>query len=65
MGVFIRWTGMDHWNTGMEYWNGILEWTTGMDHWNTGMEYWNGLRTGMMDYWKGQHIMYFTSVEPA
>lgn len=19
-GVFIRWTGMDHWNTGMEYW---------------------------------------------
>ena len=30
MGVFIRWTGMDHW-------------TTGIDYWNTGMEYWNGL----------------------
>ena len=28
LGVFIRWTGMDHWNTGMDYW------TTGMDYWN-------------------------------
>ena len=24
-GVFIRWTGMDHWTAGMDYWNGLLE----------------------------------------
>ena len=29
-GVFIRWTGMDHWTAGMDYWNGLLD-------------YWNGL----------------------
>ena len=34
-GVFIQWTGMDHWTTGMDHW------TTGMDYWNTGMDYWN------------------------
>ena len=27
-GVFIRWTGMDHWTAGMDYWNGLL------DYWN-------------------------------
>ena len=27
-GVFIQWIGMD-------YWNGILEWTTGLLEWNT------------------------------
>ena len=47
LGVFIRWTGMDHWTTGMDYWN------TGMDYWNTGMDYWS---TGM-DYW---NILYHT-----
>ena len=34
-GVFIQWTGMDHWTTGMDHW------TTGMDYWITGMDYWN------------------------
>ena len=36
------------WTTGMDYWNGPLEWTTGM--WTTGMDHWNGpleLTTGI------------------
>ena len=31
-GVFIWWTGMDHWTTA-----GTLEWTTGILEWITGM----------------------------
>ena len=27
------WNGLLEWTTGMDYWNGLLEWTTGMDYW--------------------------------
>ena len=30
------------WTTGMDYWNGLLEWTTGMmEYWNSGMNFLN------------------------
>ena len=30
--------GAVEWTTGIDYWNGLLEWTS-----TTGMEYWNGI----------------------
>ena len=32
------WNGLLDWTTGMDYWNGLLEWTTGMDfNYHTGL----------------------------
>ena len=27
------WTGLLDWTTGLEYWTGLLDWTTGLDYW--------------------------------
>ena len=42
------WNGLLDWTTGMDYWYGLLVWTTGMDHWY-GLLVWT---TGL-DYWYG------------
>ena len=42
------WTGLLDWTTGLDYWNGLLDWTTGLDYW-TGLLDWT---TGL-DYWTG------------
>ena len=60
-GVFIHWTGLLDWTTGLDYWTGLLDWTTGLDYWTglldwtTGLDYWTGLLdwTTGLDYWTG------------
>ena len=42
------WTGLLDWTTGLDYWTGLLDWTTGLDYW-TGLLDWT---TGL-DYWTG------------
>ena len=38
------WNGLLEWTTtGMDYWNGLLEWTTGMDYWNGLLEWTTGM----------------------
>jgi len=27
------WTGLLDWTTGLDYWTGLLDWTTGLDYW--------------------------------
>ena len=27
------WTGILDWTTGLEYWTGLLDWNTGLDYW--------------------------------
>ena len=36
------WNGMVEWNGGMEWWNGMVEWNGGMEWWN-GLEWWTGM----------------------
>ena len=38
------WTGLLDWTTGLDYWTGLLDWTTGLGYW-----------TGLLDWATGLH----------
>ena len=52
-GVWIQWTGVEYWTTGLLYWTGLLDWTT------TGLDYWTDLdyiHTHLRTYTYIEHV---------
>ena len=41
------WTGLLDWTTGLDYWTGLLDWTTGLDCWTHGNCLWGEKETPM------------------
>ena len=64
-GVWIQWTGVEYWTTGLLYWTGLLDWTTGLDYYRTGLLDWT---TTGLDYWTDldyihTHLRTYTYIE--
>ena len=54
MSGFIHWTGpigLDY--TGLDYWTGLLDWTTGPDYWNGLLEWTTGMTSCTKNHFYG------------